>query len=133
MFSNAQGAYGSNVNQLIDSGDISGVIDSAEGTENVNEGEAELEIIWKSQVIAGAPMAISNSLPASFVEAFQEVVNTKVNVDWATANGFCEGTPEDNDCSFADEDGTWGFVAKDDSFYDGIRQVCEITQASNCG
>ena len=127
-------AYDSMVTQqLIESGDIAGVIDTAEGTETRNEADAELEIIWKSQTIAGAPMAINNSLPASFVEAFQEVVTTKVNVDWALENGFCEGTPEDNDCSFADEEDTWGFVAKKDAFYDGIRQVCEVTQASECG
>ena len=128
-------AYDSMVTaQLISSGDIAGVIDSAEnGAETVNEGDANLEIIWKSQTISGAPMAISNSLPSSFVEAFQDVVTSKANVDWAIENGFCSGTPEDNDCSFADEEDTWGFVAKDDSFYDGIRQVCEITQASRCG
>ena len=125
-------AYDSMVtSQLIDSGDIEGVIDSVED-ENVNPDAAELEIIWKSQVIAGAPMAISNELPASFVEAFTEVVTNHVNVDWAIENGYCTGDAEENDCSFADEDGTWGFVARDDSFYDGIRQVCEITQASNC-
>ncbi|MDA3041178.1 MAG: phosphate/phosphite/phosphonate ABC transporter substrate-binding protein [Actinomycetota bacterium] len=126
-------AYDSMVTaQLIESGDIAGVIDTAEGTETVNEAEAELEIIWKSQVIAGAPMVINNSLPASFVKAFQEVVTTKVNLGWALANGFCEGTPEDNTCSFADEEDTWGFAAKDDSFYDGIRRVCEITQSTKC-
>ncbi len=108
------------------------ISDSVED-ENVNPENADLEIIWKSQTISGAPMAISNSLPASFVEAFTEVVTTKVNVDWALANGYCSGTTEDNDCSFADEEDTWGFVAKDDSFYDGIRKVCEITQASKCG
>jgi phosphonate transport system substrate-binding protein len=117
--------------QLIESGDITGVIDSVED-ENINPDEANLEIIWKSQVISGAPMAISNELPASFVEAFQEVVTTKVNEDWAIENGYCSGTPEENDCSFADEEDTWGFVAKDDSFYDGIRQVCDITGASQC-
>ncbi|MBL6620750.1 MAG: phosphate/phosphite/phosphonate ABC transporter substrate-binding protein [Ilumatobacteraceae bacterium] len=125
-------AYDSMVTaQLIESGDISGVIDSVED-ENVNPDDAALEIIWKSQVISGAPMAITNSLPASFVEAFQEVVTTKVNAEWAIENGYCSGTLEDNDCSFADEEDTWGFVEKDDSFYDGIRQVCEITQASKC-
>lgn len=118
--------------ELIESGDIAGVIDRVEGTETINEAEAELEIIWKSEVIAGSPMAISNSLPASFVEAYIEVVTTKVNVDWALANGFCTGTLEENDCSFADEDGTWGFVAKDDAYYDGVRQVCVITNSSKC-
>lgn len=127
-------AYDSMVTtQLVNSGDIAGVIDTAEGTETVNEADADLEIIWKSQIISGAPQAISNSLPASFVEAWTEVMTTKVNEDWAIANGYCTGTPEENDCSFADEEDTWGFVAKDDSFYDGIRQVCETTQASRCG
>lgn len=117
--------------QLTASGDVTGVIDTVED-ENINPDDANLKIVWKSQVIAGAPMAIRNSLPTSFVEAFQEVVTTKVNVDWAVANGYCTGTAEDNDCSFADEDDTWGFVSKDDSFYDGIRQVCEITGSSQC-
>lgn len=125
-------AYDSMVTaQLIESGDIAGVIDSVED-EDVNPESADLEIIWKSQTISGAPMAISNSLPASFIEAFQEVLTTKVNVDWALENGYCTGTPEDNDCSFADEEDTWGFTPKDDSFYDGIRQVCEVTGASRC-
>ena len=78
-------------------------------------------------------MAISNSLPQSFVDAFVEVVTTKINVDWALANGYCTGTADDNDCSFSDEEDTWGFVGKDDSFYDGIRTVCETTKASQCG
>jgi phosphonate transport system substrate-binding protein len=125
-------AYDSMVtSQLIESGDISGVIDTVED-ETVNEADANLKIVWKSQTIAGAPMAISNTLPADFIAAFQEVVTTKVNADWAIANGYCSGTVEENDCSFSDEDGTWGFVSKGDSFYDGIRQVCKITGASKC-
>lgn len=125
-------AYDSMVTtQLIENGDISGVIDTV-GDETINEADAEIKIIWKSQTISGAPMAISNALPEDFVAAFQEVVTTKVNADWAIANGYCSGTLEENDCAFADEADTWGFVAKDDSFYDGIRQVCEITGASKC-
>ncbi|WP_395155989.1 phosphate/phosphite/phosphonate ABC transporter substrate-binding protein [Ilumatobacter sp.] len=125
-------AYDSMVtSQLVESGDISGVIDTVED-ETVNEADASLKIVWKSQTIAGAPMAISNALPADFIAAFQEVVTTKVNADWAIAHGYCSGTVEENDCSFSDEDGTWGFVSKDDSFYDGIRQVCKITGASKC-
>ena len=125
-------AYDSMVTaQLIESGDLAGIVDTVED-EDVNPDSADLKIVWKSQTISGAPMAVSNDLPADFVTALQEVVSTKVNEDWAIANGFCSGTPDDNDCSFADEEDTWGYIAKDDSFYDGIRQVCEITQASNC-
>jgi phosphonate transport system substrate-binding protein len=126
-------AYDSMVtSQLIDSGDIKGVIDDVED-ENVNPEDADLRIIWKSQTISGAPMAISNDLPADFIARWKEVLNENVNVPWAIENGFCEGTLEDNTCSFADEDDTWGYVPKTDAFYDGIRQVCEVTKASKCG
>lgn len=120
--------------QLIDDGSIKGLIDTAEnGKETINEADADLEIIWKSQTIAGAPMAISNALPESFVKEFQNTLTTKINVDWALENGFCTGTPEEHDCQLADDQGIWGYVPKDDSFYDGIRKVCEITKASKCG
>lgn len=119
--------------QLIDDGSIKGLIDTVEGKETINEADADLEIIWKSQTIAGAPMAISNALPESFIKKFQETLTTKVNVDWALENKFCEGTPEEHNCQLADDQGIWGYVSKDDSFYDGIRKVCEITKASKCG
>ena len=119
--------------QLVGSGDIAGVIDSAgNGAESVNPEVADLEIIWKSRTIPGTPMVIGNHLPRSFVAAFAEVLVTKVNAGWALANGYCEGTVADNDCSFTDEAGSWGFAARDDSFYDGIRNVCEATQAPEC-
>lgn len=112
---------------LVDQGEIGGVVDATGEGENVNEAEADLKIVWKSPVIAGSPMAISTALPASFIDAFVDVLNTKVNEDWATENGFC--TP--GECRFSDEE-IWGYVTKDDTFFDGVREVCEQTQSPAC-
>ena len=112
---------------LVESGDITGVVDITGEDENVNEAEASLKIVWKSPVIAGSPMAINNSLPESFIEAFTEVVTTKVNEDWAVENGFCEV----GSCRFSDED-IWGYTYRDTTFFDGVREVCEETQSPAC-
>jgi len=80
----------------------------------------EIKIVQKSFVIAGSPMAMRTGLPASLQAAITEVIQTKVNVDWAVANGYCPSTDE---CSLSDEK-IWGYSAKDDSFYDGIRTLC---------
>lgn len=118
--------------QLIKKADLKGVIDEIDPAESINKDTAELKIVWKSETIPGSPMAINNKLPADFIAAFQKVLTEKVNVDWAVANKYCTGDLQKNDCSFSDEDGTWGFVARDDKFYDGIRKVCETTKASKC-
>lgn len=112
---------------LIDSGDLAGVIDTVED-ENVNEDQAAVKIVWKSEVIAGSPMAIQNGLPQSFIDAFVETVTTKVNEGWAIENGYCTSA---EDCRFSDED-IYGYVAGDDSLYDGVRAVCRITGAAQC-
>ncbi|MEM9522367.1 MAG: phosphate/phosphite/phosphonate ABC transporter substrate-binding protein, partial [Actinomycetota bacterium] len=75
--------------QLIESGDIGGVIDEVED-ETVNGDSADLRIIDKSAPIAAPPLAVGNWLPESMQEAIIEIVTTKVNVDWATENGYCE-------------------------------------------
>jgi len=84
--------------------------------------DGDIRIVWKSEVIAGSPMAMSLALPASLQAAIEEIFLTKINVDWAAANGYCE-TPDPVECSFSDE-AIWGYVARGDEFYDGIRFLC---------
>ncbi|MGF1597149.1 MAG: phosphate/phosphite/phosphonate ABC transporter substrate-binding protein [Acidimicrobiales bacterium] len=113
---------------LIDSGDVTGVIDATgEGEDVGEEADANLKIVWKSPVIAGSPMAINNQLPQSFIDAFTEVMTTKVNEDWASENDFCEL----GSCRFSDED-IWGYTYRDTTFFDGVRQVCEETKSPAC-
>lgn len=113
--------------QLIESGDIPGVIDLVED-ETVNEADATLQIIWKSTPIAAPPLAHGNWLPQSMQDAIVDIVTTKVNVDWAVENGYCES--EDN-CPLSDGP-FWGYLPGEDSYYDGIRELCELTGSSKC-
>lgn len=116
--------------QLVDSGDIAGVIDTAEdGADDVNPDAAELEIIWKSTAIAAPPLGVGNWLPESLKTAITDVVTEKVNIDWAAENGYCEAA--DESCELADGF-FWGYLAEDDSYFDGIRELCELTGSSKC-
>ncbi|HSL57849.1 MAG TPA: phosphate/phosphite/phosphonate ABC transporter substrate-binding protein [Acidimicrobiales bacterium] len=93
---------------LIDRGDIA---------------EGDVKIVWESAIIAGSPMSMRNGLPESLQAEIREIFENKLNVDWAAENGYCDS----NDpllCSFTDEN-IWGFVPRDDSFYDGVRLICE--------
>lgn len=115
--------------QLIDDGQLAGILDTAEdGVDDVNPDSAELEIIWKSTPIASPPLAVGNWLPESLRAAISEVVTTKVNVDWAVENGYCDDIES---CELADGY-FWGYVAETDAYFDGIRDLCELTGSSKC-
>ncbi len=99
--------------ELIESGDLQ---------------EGDLKVVWKSEVIASSPVAIRSDLPADLVDALRELFVEKANTDYFVANGLCAS---DDDCDITDE-GAWGYAAVDDSFYDGVREVCEATKAEAC-
>ncbi len=88
----------------------------------------EIKTVWKSEVIAGSPMAIRNGLPASLDAEIRRIILQDVNVDQLMAAGKCTST---EDCGLTDEN-VWGWVSKPDSFFDGVRKVCEVTGSSNC-
>ncbi|MGH8934258.1 MAG: phosphate/phosphite/phosphonate ABC transporter substrate-binding protein [Egibacteraceae bacterium] len=90
--------------------------------------EGDLKVVWRSEVIAGSPVAVRNSLPEDLRQAIATTVVEKANVDWAVENGFCESA---DSCSLSDED-NWGYAAVDDAFYDGVRMVCEVTKSAEC-
>ncbi len=98
--------------ELIESGDLK---------------EGDLKIVWKSEVIAGSPVAIRSDLPADLVDALHGLFVEKANSDYLAANGYCE----EGDCGITDE-GAWGYAAVEDAFYDGVRAVCEATKAEAC-
>jgi phosphonate transport system substrate-binding protein len=87
----------------------------------------QLDVIWKSDVIAGAPIALSDDLAPDLKAKIADAFSTKANIDYLNANGFC--TPN---CTTADDSGDWGWAKVDNSFYDGVRKVCDITKAKQC-
>lgn len=85
--------------------------------------EGDVKIVWESAIIAGSPMAMRNGLPESLRAEITRIFAENINVDWAADNDYCE-TNDPIMCSFSDE-AIWGYVPRDDSFYDGIRLICQ--------
>lgn len=98
---------------LIESGDIK---------------EGDLKIVWKSEVIAGSPLAMQAGLPQTLKDEIARIITQEANVDALVASGICDSV---ENCGLTDEK-VWGYVSKPDSFYDGVRKVCEVTGSSKC-
>jgi phosphonate transport system substrate-binding protein len=86
----------------------------------------ELTVLWRSDIIPGSPVAISNSLSPELKAQLADAFQNKANVDYPKANGYCS-----QDCAFGGG-GSWGYAPVDDAFYNPIRQVCAITENKNC-
>lgn len=97
--------------QLIDSGAIA---------------PGQIETVWKSETIPGSPVAIAGDLAPELSERLTRALREQANQDYLKANGFCSG-----ECTLGDE-ASWGYVAVQDSLYDGVRRVCEITRVATC-
>ncbi|MBO0878334.1 MAG: phosphate/phosphite/phosphonate ABC transporter substrate-binding protein [Pseudonocardia sp.] len=87
----------------------------------------QIDTVWKSEVIAGSPVAISEDLDPALRATLADAFQTKANVDYLNANGFCATT-----CTSADDGGDWGYAKVDDAFYDSVRKVCAITKDKQC-
>lgn len=87
----------------------------------------QLDVVWKSDVIAGSPVAISDDLTPDLKAKITDVFQNKANVDYMNANGVCATT-----CEYVDDAQDWGYTKVDNSFYDGVRKVCDITRAKQC-
>ncbi|MDQ3353080.1 MAG: phosphate/phosphite/phosphonate ABC transporter substrate-binding protein [Actinomycetota bacterium] len=90
--------------------------------------EGALEVVWKSEVIAGSPLAVRSDLPESLVSEINRVIIEQANVDHLVEVGICAS---EADCKLTDEE-VWGYAKVDDAFYDGVRAVCESTKAEAC-
>jgi phosphonate transport system substrate-binding protein len=87
-----------------------------------------LRTVWKSETIAGSPVAIASDVEPQLRQTIADAFTQEANVDYLTANGFCASV----DTCTVGEQGGWGYVTVDDSFYDGVRRVCDITKAESC-
>lgn len=89
----------------------------------------ELKVIWKSEIIPGSPLAVSNKLPADLRELIGKTLTSDVNKTAFVAAGKCA---EEKACKIASDGNVWGFVKTDDAYYNPIRTVCEATKAAKC-
>ena len=86
----------------------------------------QIATVWKSEVIPGAPMVISNRLSPVLRQQLTTAIQQKANADYLRANDFCQG-----ECGIADDD-AYGYVATNDAFYDSLREVCRIVRHESC-
>ncbi|MFD1812441.1 phosphate/phosphite/phosphonate ABC transporter substrate-binding protein [Rhodococcus gannanensis] len=88
----------------------------------------DLDVLWKSETIAGSPVAISDSLSPELREQITSIFQTILNRPALVEKGYCT---DEASCKLP-ENTDFGYVAVDDASFDGVRKVCEITQAEAC-
>ncbi|MFJ7072109.1 phosphate/phosphite/phosphonate ABC transporter substrate-binding protein [Streptomyces sp. NPDC098781] len=90
--------------------------------------KGEITTLWKSDLIPGSPVAISDDLDAELKQKITNAFRTMANVDYLKAHGFCA---EGGKCE-VDDAGDWGYATVGDADYDGVRKVCEVTRDKQC-
>lgn len=88
--------------------------------------EGDLKTVWQSPTISGSLFVARNGLGEDVVAELTTLMTEKANADYLLAEGYCEG-----DCPLTDED-AWGVKPAADADYDGVREVCRITEAEAC-
>lgn len=88
----------------------------------------QLRTVWQSETIAGSPITIASKISPELRQKIADTFVQEANVDYLTANGFCASAA---DCKVGEDTG-WGYAPVDDSFYDGVRHVCDVTKAESC-
>ncbi|GAB3562390.1 phosphate/phosphite/phosphonate ABC transporter substrate-binding protein [Amycolatopsis endophytica] len=87
----------------------------------------ELTPVWKSDIIAGSPVALADDLDPALKDQITAVFRDQANTDYLRANNLCTSEK----CPI-DDAGDWGYAPVDDAFYDTVRHVCEVTKAKQC-
>lgn len=134
------GAHDNSVLAVMDSTcDVAFAYDTMVDEQMIRTGdieEGDVKVVWESEDIPSAPFAASEHLPQDMVDAMEELLLEYINTDWLAENGFCEnpepGDEADNDCSQIVPTAEWGYTEATDSVFDGIREVCDITEAAAC-
>jgi len=104
--------------------------DTMVDTQLISKGQlkpGELTTVWKSDIIAGSPVAISDDLAPALKDKITKVFREQANTDYLKAGNMCTSA----ECPI-DDAGDWGYAPVDDAFYDSVRHVCEVTKAKQC-
>lgn len=90
--------------------------------------EGDVKVVWKSEIIAGSPYVASDKLPADLITQLKGIFANELNVPALVKSGVCSS---EADCGLP-EGSAYGFIPVEDSLYDGVRAVCEVTKAAAC-
>ena len=90
--------------------------------------DGALREIWKSEEIFEYPIAIRSDIEPEVKEGVIRALQEKANKPALVEMDICESEDE---CDLPEETG-WGYVPVTDEDFDGIREICEVTQAESC-
>lgn len=90
--------------------------------------EGDVDVVWKSEIIPGSPYVASTKLPEDLQKELTRIFQEDLNKPALVKAGVCT---DEADCKLPEES-EYGFVPVEDSLYDGIRSVCEITKSESC-
>jgi phosphonate transport system substrate-binding protein len=86
----------------------------------------QVEVVWRSELIPGAAMVISDTVPADLRNDLITAIQQKANSDYLRANGFCQG-----ECPISDAN-AYAYTPIDDAVYDSVRDVCRRIPRETC-
>ena len=89
--------------------------------------KTDLKVIWTSPEIPGNPVAVSDSLPASFRAEFSKVLVDYANSGYMTKAGYCKSVSYCTNLT-----GGWGFGPPSDATFGVVLQICNLTKAPAC-
>jgi phosphonate transport system substrate-binding protein len=88
---------------------------------------SDIKIVWTSQQIPGNPMVVSDSLPASFRSALENVLINDGNSAYEAAHHYCSSVT-----ACTSETGQYGFAPPSVANFSQVTQVCQITKSPSC-
>ncbi|NLS09101.1 phosphate/phosphite/phosphonate ABC transporter substrate-binding protein [Nesterenkonia sp. MY13] len=91
--------------------------------------EDDYKIVWESPLIPASPIFMNtDTLDEETQEELRGMFDEGlINVDALVEAGYCDSA---DDCSLPEE--SYEYTPVEDDIYDGIREVCEITEAEAC-
>lgn len=97
-----------------------------------NSGQVEpgtLVPVWESDPITEDPIAVNHdSLDPELAEQITTILREQANIPAMVEAGICASA---EDCSLPEEI-EYGYVPVEDSDFDAIREICEVTNADAC-
>jgi phosphonate transport system substrate-binding protein len=88
---------------------------------------SDIKIVWKSGAIPGSPVAASDSLPASFRNALENVLVKYGNSAYEAGHHYCSSVT-----ACTNTTGQYGFAPPSAANFSTIAKICALTKSPSC-
>jgi phosphonate transport system substrate-binding protein len=90
--------------------------------------DGDIAEVWQSEAIVPSPFVISGDLPEELTAQLTDIFQNQLTKPSLVAAGYCA---DEASCELPEATG-YGYVPVTDADFEGVRKVCEITQAEAC-